>query len=602
MGEFIVDEDYPLDIRTLPETWAVWPVGHVIPDIRSGFSAAEYNTNSQGVIHLRPGNIDRSGGLDLTDLKYVADDLSDLRLEDGDIVFNNTNSEELVGKTAAVLGVAGWGFSNHMTRLRPGLGLSNVFVAQQLHWLWMVGYFRRRCTHYVNQASISSLMLRTSIPLIVPPTADQIRIVQELNARFAHLDTGIAELRKVEADQVAYRESLLRSAYDGTLVPAAESSVAVKGEPHTAAALLEQILVRRRKQWEAHRLAAFAADNRTPKDEEWKRSYPEPDTSTITGLPALPVGWVWATVEQLTSAVNPVTYGVVKLGDPLADGVPTLRSSDVRRLRIELDNVKRISPKIAQRYGRTTLKAQDVVVTVRGTLGGIAVVPPECEGFNISREVARLALVQPEIAEAVAVFIAAEPSQAWLQQRVKGIAYVGINIEDLRRLPLPLPPSSQQRRIVLELQQLMRRADELVKQVRASLDESPALREAVLRNAMTGQLVPPDLNAAPVEQLFTSLQLQAAAVKAQEAARKRESRQMAKKPSRNKQVDRPMPLAEVLQATSDSVTPEMLFQKAGFNAASIDAFFAELREVDRQNAVMQEIDDDAQVSIQPVRR
>ena len=148
----------------------------------------------------------------------------------------------------------------------------------------------------------------------------------------------------------------------------------------------------------------------------------------------------------------------------------------------------------------------------------------------------------------------------------------------------------------------MLRADELVKQVRASLDESPALREAMLRKAMTGQLVPPDSNATPVEQLFLSLQSQATMAKARDRARKKEARQMAKKPSREKQLDRPVPLAEVLRATSESITPETLFQRAGFTAESIDHFFAELREVDRQNAMTQEIDEEARVSLQPVRR
>jgi type I restriction enzyme, S subunit len=53
--------------------------------------------------------------------------------------------------------------------------------------------------------------------------------------------------------------------------------------------------------------------------------------------------------------------------------------------------VKRISRKIANDYERTYLQGGEILVTVRGTLGGVVVVPSECAGYNISREVAMLA-------------------------------------------------------------------------------------------------------------------------------------------------------------------------------------------------------------------
>ena len=49
-------------------------------------------------------NVDRGGEIDLEQVKYVASTKSDLRLEDGDILFNNTNSPVWVGKTAVVRG------------------------------------------------------------------------------------------------------------------------------------------------------------------------------------------------------------------------------------------------------------------------------------------------------------------------------------------------------------------------------------------------------------------------------------------------------------------------------------------------------------------
>jgi hypothetical protein len=83
-----------------------------------------------------------------------------------------------------------------------------------------------------------------------------------------------------------------------------------------------------------------------------------------------------------------ITYGVIKLGDHIESGIHCLRTSNVRKLHIELDGIKRISPDISDDYSRTVLKGGELLVNVRGTLGGVAVVPDYAKGWNVSREVA----------------------------------------------------------------------------------------------------------------------------------------------------------------------------------------------------------------------
>ena len=83
-----------------------------------------------------------------------------------------------------------------------------------------------------------------------------------------------------------------------------------------------------------------------------------------------------------------ITYGVIKLGDHFPDGVPCLRTSNVRPLMFDLDGMKRITPELSQEYSRTILEGGELLVNVRGTLGGVAVVPKSMNGWNISREVA----------------------------------------------------------------------------------------------------------------------------------------------------------------------------------------------------------------------
>src|ERR1700761_8245468 len=157
MSEVIAEAYYPLPINELlPQSWTACFIGAAIEDIRSGFPSGAHNNESDGIAHLRPMNVSREGDIDISVLKFVSPEVSPLRVSAGDVLFNNTNSPELIGKTAVIPPAAAqMAFSNHMTRLSPPKGLNPSFVAYQLHFLWMSGYFRYRCTNHVNQASIS---------------------------------------------------------------------------------------------------------------------------------------------------------------------------------------------------------------------------------------------------------------------------------------------------------------------------------------------------------------------------------------------------------------------------------------------------------------
>jgi type I restriction enzyme S subunit len=77
-------------------------VGQIAKLVASGFPSGKHNRDRRGVPQLRPMNIDREGRLDLTNLKYVEGEVP-RELQRGDVLFNNTNSPELIGKTTAVL-------------------------------------------------------------------------------------------------------------------------------------------------------------------------------------------------------------------------------------------------------------------------------------------------------------------------------------------------------------------------------------------------------------------------------------------------------------------------------------------------------------------
>jgi type I restriction enzyme, S subunit len=183
-----------------------------------------------------------------------------------------------------------------------------------------------------------------------------------------------------------------------------------------------------------------------------------------------------------------ICYGVIKLGREYPTGIQCLRTSDVKPLNIDIFDVKRIDPKISAQYERTLLKGGEILVNVRGTLGGVAVVPVDLKGWNVSREVAVVPVTRV-IPEFIAFWIASIPCQNWLTRVAKGVAYTGINIKDLKRLPVALPSLEEQDEIVKRTKEFLYLADHIEARYKKANGHVERLKNSVLAKAFRGELM-----------------------------------------------------------------------------------------------------------------
>ncbi|MCE9620835.1 MAG: restriction endonuclease subunit S [Actinomycetia bacterium] len=200
-----------IEISALPLTWMTRRLGEIALEIQPGFASGDHNARGDGVIHVRPMNISRTGQLVFGEVKYVKDK-SSRRLHEGDVVFNNTNSPALVGKTAVLLTEQEIAFSNHMTRVRVDQEVIDPrFLAAQLHGMWMNGYFEEICSNHVNQASVSTRRL-ADVKVVVPPLAEQQQVIGLLEETVSRLDLAVASLRMARAKADLLTASVLWSA------------------------------------------------------------------------------------------------------------------------------------------------------------------------------------------------------------------------------------------------------------------------------------------------------------------------------------------------------------------------------------------------------
>lgn len=176
------------EIGPFPEGWETVTIGGLedagVLRVQNGFPCGDHNLDGNGIGHLRPFNVAATGRLDLSVVKFIPDskDTTAYVLKHGDIIFNNTNSEELVGKTGLYEGDNGrYVLSNHMTYMRViGDKVDRRFLAAYIHKRWFDGYYRRICRRHVNQASISKDRIRhIAVPL--PPLPEQRAIAHVLS-------------------------------------------------------------------------------------------------------------------------------------------------------------------------------------------------------------------------------------------------------------------------------------------------------------------------------------------------------------------------------------------------------------------------------------
>lgn len=183
-------------------SWPAYPLSKIALDLQPGF-ARQPKTVNTSVPQLRTNNVSPEGRIDLSLVKEVPATIREIKrysLDKGDILFNNTNSIKLVGKTAFFDVDGGpYLFSNHMTRVRVNNDVADPrYVARYLYWTWKTGGFRTMVTRWVNQAAINKTMLG-GVSIQLPPISEQLQIVEILDQA-----DGLRK-KRVEADVKAIR-------------------------------------------------------------------------------------------------------------------------------------------------------------------------------------------------------------------------------------------------------------------------------------------------------------------------------------------------------------------------------------------------------------
>jgi type I restriction enzyme S subunit len=197
-----------------------------------------------------------------------------------------------------------------------------------------------------------------------------------------------------------------------------------------------------------------------------------------------PKGWKVFPLIDLIESARPITYGILKPGDDIENGVPYVRVVDMKDGVVLSNQVRRTTHEIARQYKRSSLKPGDVLLSIRGHVGRLAMVPSELEGANITQDTARLATNSKCRSLYLFSCLQTLSMQKEMAKYVRGAAVKGINLGDVKALLIPVPPISLQEKI----EQKILIMTQTIKRYEASIEALNAQFSALSQKAFKGEL------------------------------------------------------------------------------------------------------------------
>lgn len=409
----------------------------------------------------------------------------------------------------AIMPTVACAINQDLKALIVGSGVNSNFL---LHWICAN---ERVIQDLGSGTTVSGIRLETlnALPLNLPPSKEQTRIIEKLEELLSDLDAGVAELKTAQKKLAQYRQSLLKAAVEGSLTAVWREQQYTAAARHaqpleTGEQLLERTLIERRRRWEEKQLAKFIEQSKVP-PKDWQDKYPEPLQPNTFDLPVLPKGWAWASLDMLGEIVSGVAKGTKRDSDIVVREVSYLRVANVQRGYLDLAEVKKILA-TERDIAELTLQYGDILFNEGGDrdkLGRGWVWRDEVSDCIHQNHVFRM---RPYLRETLPELISHHGNtfgKFWFQTAGKQTTNLAsINMTILRTFPVPVAPAIEQQEI---LALLVAQLDPLVEQERSveiGLRQAEAQRKNILKAAFSGQLVPQDPNVEPASVLLERIQ------------------------------------------------------------------------------------------------
>ena len=465
--------------QDFPEHWQEKTLSEILKVVRGVSFPSEDKKQSPEEDHiacLRTANVQEK--VDWDDLWYIPEkhiSREEQYVRENDILISTANSYELVGKVSLVRDLPERAtLGAFISLIRVPEGLDSKFFFYQLRSTEVRNEMRQRASTTTNISNISTSDLN-EVPLGVPPLPEQRRIVAKIEELFTNLDAGMDDLQAAGQQLERYRLSVLQAAVEGRLTADWRRT----RNPEPADQLLERILEKREKKW-------YKSRYKDPVEPEFGNSFPES-----------PDGW---TVTSFDSVLSHVTSGPRGWSDYYheGDGVFIL-AQNVNPWKLDLSDTKNVNPPSdASGRDRAMVQKSDLLVTIVGAnTGDVCRVDRELDEHWVCQSVALMRPALETTSKYLEIYLNSQLGQQQYERFAYGQGRPHLNFGQLKATPLLLPPLAEQKQIVDEVERLLSVADEAAATAEREQTRAERLRQSILKQAFSGQLVPHEEDAAP---------------------------------------------------------------------------------------------------------
>lgn len=356
-----------------------------------------------------------------------------LQALDGDVLLNSTGTGT-IGRSVVFRERGSFIIDGHVTALRPKEGkCSSVWLSAVLQSPWGQEHLERFCyAGSTNQVELSASALRVSeVP--TPPYNEQSKIAEILDTLDAAIRGTEAVVAKLKAMKQGLLHDLLTRGIDAN------------------------------------------GDLRPPQPEA-------PHLYKQTPLGWLPKEWDALPLGDYTQ--QDITYGIVQAGPHIEGGIPYVRTGDMSGDELVRDTMLCTSERIARSYRRSEVRAGELVIAIRATLGKVLPVPDNLDGANLTQGTARIAPKASVNATCMMWAIRHRRGQDAIMKEVKGSTFMEISLGALRTVPIGMPKSRDEQD---EIARRLSAQDEAILREQKLLDKLRLQKSGLMDDLLTGR-------------------------------------------------------------------------------------------------------------------
>lgn len=214
----------------------------------------------------------------------------------------------------------------------------------------------------------------------------------------------------------------------------------------------------------------------------------------------MPNGWRTLKLEDVVEKDAPIRYGVVQIGENTEDGIPIVPIKYINT--IETSPLHKASKDIEGKYIKSRIKEGDVLLSVKGTIGGVGIVPKGFEG-NIAREIARIRPSNEFYSLYIAMQLEAERTQKRIQNLTVGTTRREFSIHAVRSFCIEIPPLKEQQKIA----NIISTWNKAIKTTEDIIKKNKLQKRALMQQLLTGKKRLLDDSGKTFENAWESLKL-----------------------------------------------------------------------------------------------